>query len=433
MRQRLGAIACGCAAALVWLAILAADLRITDEPGRLAGRWNVLRAVMLWWALLVPAVLLLRRAPRRLGVALVLAGLVGLQVAGMQRPTAVLSDDAYRYAFEGRVQAAGVDPYRYAPTAPELARFRDPWLFPDPAGCAAIGREPGCTRINYKDERTIYPPVAEAWFAVVHALPGPHRDGKLQLYAGLAGLALTLLLMRELALRGRSPAEAAWYAWSPMAGLDVASDAHVDVLAALLAVVALALARQRRPGATGVAIGAAIAVKLYPALLLPALLRTRRPARLVDGRGRRRRRVVRTAPPGGGSRRRRLPAALSLGRGLRGGLPVPAAAPGPRADEGLRRARARRARAGRLARSDRRDGTGRRGATRRDARADLVRTAARGDRDPRGPAAVAGGRGGGLSALQRRTGGGEAARRGGLVRHRRGDRAGPALPALVRA
>lgn len=286
MRKRYGPLSCAIGAVLVWGAILAADLYITDEPGMLGGRWHVLRAVMLWWLLLVPAVLFVRRAPRRLGVALVLAGLIGLQIAGMQRPTSVLSDDAYRYAFEGRVQAAGVDPYRYPPTAPELARFRDPWLFPDQAGCAAIGRDPGCTRINYKDERTIYPPVAEAWFLVVHALPGPQRDGKQQLYAGLVGLALTLLLMRELAVRGRSPAEVAWYAWSPMAGLDVASDAHVDVLAALLAVVALTLARRSRAGWAGVAIGAAVAVKLYPALLIPALLgsermRSKRVARLL--------------------------------------------------------------------------------------------------------------------------------------------------------
>jgi hypothetical protein len=87
--------------------------------------------------------------------------------------------------------------------------------------------------------------------------------------------------MRELAARGRSPAEAAWYAWSPMAGLEVASDAHVDVLAALLAVVALTLARQQRSGWAGVAIGAAIAVKLYPALLIPALLRGGRSGRLL--------------------------------------------------------------------------------------------------------------------------------------------------------
>src|SRR5690242_17050964 len=31
-----------------------------------------------------------------------------------------LSDDIYRYVWDGRVQAAGINPYRYIPAAPEL-------------------------------------------------------------------------------------------------------------------------------------------------------------------------------------------------------------------------------------------------------------------------------------------------------------------------
>ena len=36
-----------------------------------------------------------------------------------------LSSDPYRYLWDGRVQWAGVSPYRYAPAAPELAMLRD--------------------------------------------------------------------------------------------------------------------------------------------------------------------------------------------------------------------------------------------------------------------------------------------------------------------
>jgi hypothetical protein len=36
-----------------------------------------------------------------------------------------LSSDAYKYVWDGRVQAAGVNPYRYIPSAPELERLRD--------------------------------------------------------------------------------------------------------------------------------------------------------------------------------------------------------------------------------------------------------------------------------------------------------------------
>src|SRR5205809_205360 len=36
-----------------------------------------------------------------------------------------LSDDVYRYVWEGRVLAAGGSPYRYVPSAPELQALRD--------------------------------------------------------------------------------------------------------------------------------------------------------------------------------------------------------------------------------------------------------------------------------------------------------------------
>ena len=36
-----------------------------------------------------------------------------------------LSTDIYRYVWDGRVQAAGVNPYRYLPADPALASLRD--------------------------------------------------------------------------------------------------------------------------------------------------------------------------------------------------------------------------------------------------------------------------------------------------------------------
>src|SRR5439155_24445470 len=41
-----------------------------------------------------------------------------------------LSDDIYRYIWDGRVQAAGINPYRYIPADPALARLRDDKIYP---------------------------------------------------------------------------------------------------------------------------------------------------------------------------------------------------------------------------------------------------------------------------------------------------------------
>jgi hypothetical protein len=278
----------GAAVALVLItAIVVLETRLTRMGGLGGGRYRLLAGLLAWWVLLGAAALVLRAVPRRAAIAMILIGAVALPAAAMTTSVQI-SDDVFRYAWDGRVQAAAVDPYRYPPVAPELQRFRDPWLWPDDATCARIGRvERPCTRINRLDVRTIYPPVAEAWFAVMHALPGPDRDAHQRLYACLLSVALALLLLVVLPRLGRDPRLAVLYAWSPVAGFDIASDAHVDVVAGLLVTGAVALAAvprrvppgdrggdpdRRRPLGAMVLAGAAVAVKIYPLLLLPALV-----------------------------------------------------------------------------------------------------------------------------------------------------------------
>jgi len=273
--------------------VVALEVWVVRLGGVGPGGNRLLVGILVWWALVVPAVLLLQRADcrarvRRAGIVLVVAVTVVLQGAALTRGSQI-SDDLYRYGWDGRVQAAGIDPYSYAPIAPELVPLRDAWLWPDTATCERLRKqERPCTRINRPLAHTIYPPVAEAWFTAVHLLPGPARDHHQQLWASLVSLGLLLLLIRELVRRGRSPLLAAAYGWSPVAGLDIASDAHVDVLAAVLGLAAVVAAerirvrqvRGRLPVAVGVLLGLAAAVKIYPALLLPALAR-RSPARTL--------------------------------------------------------------------------------------------------------------------------------------------------------
>lgn len=276
-------------AAAVGVVLVAVQLRVGRQPPTDHGHATMLRLIEAWWALtLLGALLLVRAAPRNLEraaprrglVLLVLAaGAIALPAAGFGRGPQ-LSDDMYRYAWDGRVQAAGIDPYRHTPVDPALARLRDGWLFPDPAGCTTPPTTPSCTRINYRNAHTIYPPVGEAWFLLEHYLPGFDRERHLQLWADAGSLALVALLVAMLRAAGRSAGWAALYAWSPLAGIDVGSDAHVDALAALLGLAGLHLAMRKRATFAGGLLGAAVGVKLYPALLLPAALR-RRPLRVL--------------------------------------------------------------------------------------------------------------------------------------------------------
>ena len=267
----------GVVVALVAATVLA--WRTTQEMSILGNHDRLLVEILMWWVAWAVAIALLRRVPARRLLLLVVLGAIALRLAAI---TAVvpLSDDLYRYAWDGRVQASGTDPYRYPPTAPELADLRDAWLFPDDAECERRDKEPGCTIINRPSVRTIYPPVAQAWFVTGHALGASQlEDLGWQLFALLADVATMLLLWRLLLRFERDPRWVAVYAWSPVAVLEAVQNGHVDGLATLFVLAAVGLAG-RRPAWSGAALGAATMVKLYPALLLPVLL-GRRPVRVV--------------------------------------------------------------------------------------------------------------------------------------------------------
>lgn len=230
---------------------------------------------------------------RRALVAVVAVGAV-LQLLALMKPP-ISSDDAYRYGWDAKVQLAGIDPYSYAPADPRLDRLRSDALFPVLSGpCAWPLRTPSvprdtCSRINRPTVHTIYPPVAEGAFTLVRLLSFARTDGTLpmQVFAALGATAVSWLLAVR-AWRRRRPAwTVAVWAWCPMTVIELGNNAHIDWLAVLLSVLALSVGRrivagtQGRRSATiaGALVGAAVATKIYPALLGASLLR-RHPVRV---------------------------------------------------------------------------------------------------------------------------------------------------------
>lgn len=279
-------------AGLVLLALcLVADLEVGRSGGLIEGRWPLVLLVVGWTvAAGVAAVVLVAPASvgrRRAGL-LVLAFAAALQVASLTAGPQ-LSDDLYRYLWDGHVAASGIDPYAYSPDSPALVGVRTPFLWPSTGECDVLRAalpdgaraDPfmglgmpgaGCTLVNRREVRTIYPPAAELAFRAADLLlPADARELSAQLPAALTSLGLTGLLVLLLVRAGRSPAWALLYAAGPLAGLEAGMDAHVDVLAALLGVLAVALlagrASTRRAVLAGVVVAVATLVKLYPAVL----------------------------------------------------------------------------------------------------------------------------------------------------------------------
>ncbi|WP_195909067.1 glycosyltransferase family 87 protein [Microlunatus sp. Gsoil 973] len=233
------------------------------------GRLGLLVAVLvfgllgIWCRGVLPALRL-----RTVAVICAVVQLPGL----LSRP--LLSDDSYRYVWDGRVQLAGVDPYRYSPISPMLAPLRDPLLFPPGHGSGVVN-----TVINRPWAHTIYPPIAELWFTVLAAVT-PWWAGTLglQIASALAVVATTVLIGRVLIRTGSHPGWALAYGACPATTIEAANGAHVDVLAALLLVIMAWSVITNRHWLAGVMLGLAGGVKLVPMLLVPIFLR-RQPVR----------------------------------------------------------------------------------------------------------------------------------------------------------
>jgi alpha-1,6-mannosyltransferase len=217
-------------------------------------RYLVLGGGML--AICAAAAALLWRRGRRRDVVIVLAVALAcrlLVVADL--PT--LSDDAYRFVWDGRVQAAGINPYAHAPASPSLFGLRDYRIF---------------TEVNRPHTRTGYPPTNEVALYAVNRVAGEGTTQVKLAFVAVETAAVALLLLL-LARAGMSLGRVALYAWHPLAIFEIAGTGHPEPLLMVLTLAALLAWDLRKPVTAGAALGAAVLTKFAPLLLAPFMLR----------------------------------------------------------------------------------------------------------------------------------------------------------------
>ena len=167
-----------------------------------------------------------------------------------------LSDDVLRYLWDGKVAAAGFNPYALAPAAEELTPLRNE-------------SDPSWRQLSHAHIATVYPPLSLAAFSIASRLPFPLLAWKLMATgADLLGCWLLLALARK---TGVPEGRAAWYAWNPLVALEVAGMGHVDTLgvAAAVGAVLFLLPRNRTPGTASTWAAAGALAKLVPLAAFP--------------------------------------------------------------------------------------------------------------------------------------------------------------------
>jgi alpha-1,6-mannosyltransferase len=171
----------------------------------------------------------------------------------------VATDDIYRYVWDGKVAAAGINPFRYAPTDPQLAFLQSADL---------------SAKINFPNMRTIYPPLAQGLFLASSLLFGDSVIG-LKLLLVLCDLATIFLLLRLLARFNRDPETIVLYAWSPLPIMYFALDGHIDALGIPFLLLFLNFLCTSRNVRSAISLALGGLAKLYPLFLLPLLLKKR--------------------------------------------------------------------------------------------------------------------------------------------------------------
>lgn len=189
--------------------------------------------------------------------------------------TPVLSDDVYRYLWDGWVQLHGVNPYLYAPADPALDALHTSWH----------------GLINHPSVPTIYPPAAQYAFLLVAVLGAAIPVAKLLWI--LLDLGTGWLLYRVARRSGRRPLlTLLLYLWCPLLVVETAWSGHLEALGLFWMALFLFLAGRGEapgggdpgPGANddrdgaraalgGMALALAALTKFAPAAALPPLTR----------------------------------------------------------------------------------------------------------------------------------------------------------------
>lgn len=165
------------------------------------------------------------------------------------------SDDIYRYVWDGKVAAHGINPFAFAPADSTLRHLHTEEL---------------PSKINFPSMRTIYPPLAQVLFFFSNKLFGDSISG-LKFLLVLADLATILVLILLTRSQQTQLTSVLLYAWSPLPILYFGLDGHVDALGIPFLLLAMLFVLRKKMVSGAVSLGLAALAKLYPLFVAPLL------------------------------------------------------------------------------------------------------------------------------------------------------------------
>lgn len=174
-----------------------------------------------------------------------------------------LSDDFYRFVWDGALVVAGENPYLSLPSALVEAETKIPGL-----------SRQLFQHLNSPDYYSVYPPFCQAVFALARYLAG---DSWLLACVGMRLVLLAAeggsiwLLIRLLRSWNLPVSRAWWYAFNPLVIVELTGNLHFEALMVFFLTASLYLLWRGQQAWSAAALGLSIGVKLLPLMLLPLL------------------------------------------------------------------------------------------------------------------------------------------------------------------
>lgn len=175
--------------------------------------------------------------------------------------TPQLSDDYFRYEWDGHMNSLGIDPFKYTPNQYMLT-------FPEDTVARAI-LESGSNGLQMNSPRfySVYPTVYQVIFTVADAWNYPPNKGNLWIIRGFLLLFevltfwMLLLLIRS---SGMPDSRVALYWLNPLVIVELTGNLHFDGIAIFFMLLSFYFVMQKRMLPSALALAVGVATKLNP-------------------------------------------------------------------------------------------------------------------------------------------------------------------------
>jgi hypothetical protein len=170
-----------------------------------------------------------------------------------------LSEDVYRFLWDGKLWWEGIDAYAFLPSEIAKKNILNPELF---------------AQLNSPNYFSIYPPLNQLIFAT----GGIFEDTTLgiitiRLFIILAEIGTLILLPKVLLKNGKDSKLSIFYAFNPLVILELSGNLHFEAFVIFFLLWTIYEFEKRRTNKSAIAMGLAISFKLVPLVLLASFFK----------------------------------------------------------------------------------------------------------------------------------------------------------------